>query len=595
MAQPQSREALKETEFGQRLLADAGKILASSLGYAERLKGVARLVIPHLADWCVIDLIEEDESLHMLAVAHQDQTKVELAKQFRHKYPPTLESSTTLSHVIQTGHPKLYADISKRDLEQALAPYKKINHELLQGFHPRSAMVVPLIARGKRLGAITFIWTESDRRYNRRDLALAQELALRIAIALDNAKLYESEHAARQVAERTAQRLSTLQQITAALSQAVSREQVAHVIINQGLNVVKADSGLIIVRGQQETLEILDYFGYPAEVVAPWQAFPLDAPVPISETVRTGKPIFVNTFAELKRLYPAVAAHTVSGHEAMVALPLAVEERVIGAIGLSFNRPGHFSEETRDFMMVLARQCAQALERARLYEAERQARAEAEAARPHLAALAEIRERNRLAQELHDTIAQAIGYLNLKLTMASQSLDNGHIEEVQAALQELKQISNETYTDVREEIFNLKSNISAGLSFLETLQDYVEKYRRFYRLNVEIEQNVPEACLKFSDEDTTQLIRIVQEALINVRKHANVDQAKIKLEQTPTTICISVEDKGRGFDDSQRHGKSSSSFGLKIMKERAEGVGATLEINSTPGQGTKINVHYPKK
>jgi signal transduction histidine kinase len=295
---------------------------------------------------------------------------------------------------------------------------------------------------------------------------------------------------------------------------------------------------------------------------------------------------------ELQIRYPDFAKQRISRHLSLVSLPLTIEGRLRGAIGLSFNDSQTFSAKDRGFMVVLARQCSQALERARLYEAERSARAEAEAAQQRLAILAETRERNRMAQELHDTVAQALGYLNLKIATTISLLGNDQNDTVEANLQEIKNIVAETYTDVREEIFNLRANVFEGLSFLELLDKYIDKYRNFYNLDVQLILEADETLLEFPTEVGPQLIRTIQEALINVRKHARVNQATIRFSRYENEMRISVEDQGQGFDPI-RLSTATSSFGLQIMRERVESVGGSLEIDSAPGQGTRIILHYP--
>lgn len=240
-------------------------------------------------------------------------------------------------------------------------------------------------------------------------------------------------------------------------------------------------------------------------------------------------------------------------------------------------------------MLTLAGQCAQALERARLYEAEREARIQAEAAQQSLALLAEARERNRLAQELHDNVAQALGYVNLKITLTHDLLAAEQSEGVLDNLRELKQIVGEAYTDIRGEIFNLRANSSTDIDFLATLRRYIDKYRRFYRLTIDLVLEAGETDFDFPGEIAISLIRTVQEALINIRKHAHVDQALIRLQRNEAGCHIIIEDKGQGFDPTT---EKANSFGLKIMRERVETVGGHLEIQSTPGQGTRVILFF---
>jgi signal transduction histidine kinase len=213
--------------------------------------------------------------------------------------------------------------------------------------------------------------------------------------------------------------------------------------------------------------------------------------------------------------------------------------------------------------------------------------------------LATLEERDWLARELHDNIAHALGYMNLQIAVINEALVGGEIGDAQATLRELKKIVGETYTDVREEIFNLRATTSLGLGFVDTLRDYLKRYRTHYELNVELVIEVDESALDFPVEVSTQVIRIIQEALINIRKHAGVQQAVIGLRQVDDFVCINVQDQGRGFsltalDQPDKPGfGSKSGFGLQIMAERAEGAGGYLKIDTAPGQGVNIMVWLP--
>jgi two-component system nitrate/nitrite sensor histidine kinase NarX len=341
-----------------------------------------------------------------------------------------------------------------------------------------------------------------------------------------------------------------------------------------------------------DQFEVVASFGYSADLIETWRHFPFTPTrAPISDAVHTGEPLFIGSQELLLVRYPELRGLNISNHQAWAVLPLKVEERSIGAISLTFIEANIFSQEDRTFLLALTRQCAQALERARLYEVERVARAEAETAQQRLALLAEARERNRLAQELHDTVAQALAYLNMKITLTNTLLSTGKIDEAQANLRELKTVVGEAYTDVREEIFNMRANTYAGLGFLELLDKYIDKYHRFYNLDIQLVKEADPVFFEFPGEVTPQLIRTIQEALINIRKHAKVNQAIIRLSRADHQVRISIEDQGYGFDLAQVREKTTS-FGLQIMRERVESVGGNLEIDTAPGAGTRVILYY---
>ena len=194
---------------------------------------------------------------------------------------------------------------------------------------------------------------------------------------------------ARAEAQSSANRKSRLQTVTAALSQALTAAEVAEAVVEEGLQAVGARAGsLSVLEPGGTSLTIMRAVGYAPEAVARWQEIPLDAPVPISEVVRTGEMVLIEDADEFRQRYPSVPAPAAEDG-AWAAVPLIVEGRPVGAIGLTFAGARSFNPAERAFLTVVAHHAAQALERARSYERERAARADAEAAQERLAFLAE--------------------------------------------------------------------------------------------------------------------------------------------------------------------------------------------------------------
>ncbi|HEY4102802.1 MAG TPA: PAS domain S-box protein [Polyangiaceae bacterium] len=192
--------ARKRDESRRAFLADATAALSGSLDYGQTVSQVAQLCVPTLADWCTVDLLEEGERLpSRLAVAHVDPAKVELAQELAERYPPDPDHPSGVLSVLQTGRSQLYPEIQDELLVVGArdSEHLRIARELKL----RSAMIVPLIARGKVHGAMTFAYADSDRRYRADDLDYAEQLAMRCAAAIDNARLFSSEQRSRRAAE----------------------------------------------------------------------------------------------------------------------------------------------------------------------------------------------------------------------------------------------------------------------------------------------------------------------------------------------------------------------------------------------------------
>ncbi len=179
-----------------RHLAGASKLLAGSLDIESTLQTVVELMVPFLADWCVVDMPGADGALRQVAIAHSDPAKLELARTLRHLYPPDPNASQGAAKVVATGERALFPDISD-DLLRASARNEE-HWQLIRAVGMKSALIVPLTARGQTLGALTLVWAESGRRFNADDLALAEKLAGRAAVAVDNADLYRASREAEE-------------------------------------------------------------------------------------------------------------------------------------------------------------------------------------------------------------------------------------------------------------------------------------------------------------------------------------------------------------------------------------------------------------
>ncbi len=178
----------KRREEAQRFLAEVGATLSSSLDYRATLASVARLAVPRLADWCAVDIVEEDGTLERLAVEHEDLQKVQLAHELQERYPPDPETPQGLLRVLRSGQSEFYPDITD---EMMVAAARDAEHlRLMRELGFVSLIFVPLVARGRTLGVITLVSAESGRRYREADLELAEELARHAALAVDNARLY---------------------------------------------------------------------------------------------------------------------------------------------------------------------------------------------------------------------------------------------------------------------------------------------------------------------------------------------------------------------------------------------------------------------
>lgn len=190
----------KREEARRHLLETATGALAESLDYEETLARIAQLAVPFLADWCAVDMLDDAHGApRQLAVAHVDPAKVEYARELRETYPTDPHAPRGVPNVLRTGVAELYPTITD---ELVTAGVTDAEHRRVTlGLGLCSAMIVPLGARGKTVGAMTFVWAESGHHYTNEDLAFAEELARRCGVAVENARLYAAEQQARNNAD----------------------------------------------------------------------------------------------------------------------------------------------------------------------------------------------------------------------------------------------------------------------------------------------------------------------------------------------------------------------------------------------------------
>jgi PAS domain S-box-containing protein len=233
----------KHAEESLRLLAESSSVLVSSLDYEPTLLSVARMAIPFLADWCIIDLLEEDGSIRQTAVAHADLTKEPLIRELRQCYPPDPNEPHVIWQVLRSGQAVVSSHINE---DQLAARAQNATHlKLLQALAIRAHMIVPLGARGRMLGVISLISSQPGR-YTAADLTLAEDLARRAALAIDNARLYHEAQDAIAMRDEFLSiashelktPLTTLLGHTQALQRRMARDQMLNERDQRAVNVI---------------------------------------------------------------------------------------------------------------------------------------------------------------------------------------------------------------------------------------------------------------------------------------------------------------------------------------------------------------------
>ncbi len=208
-----------------------------------------------------------------------------------------------------------------------------------------------------------------------------------------------------------------------------------------------------------------------------------------------------------------------------------------------------------------------------------------------LKGVAALEERERLAQELHDSLAQDVALLHLKIAEAEKHLSTDGASSVGETLKEMRKISEGAFGDIRQAIFGLRTMVSKDLGLIPTLTEYLHDFSEQRGLAVDLKvdgSGVPE----ISSQQEIQVIRIIHEALTNVFKHAGATRSEVRFEREGKVSKVIIEDNGKGFllEEAMEKGLH---FGLKTMRERARAVNGDLKVETEPGKGTRVVVLLP--
>ena len=424
----------------QEVLAAASRVLGRSLDLRETADAIARAAIPRFAEFAVVDAPDEEGRLVRLALAHADPVHLAAAQKIDRRWPTDFEREALTNIVLATGEPVVISDF--RDDYLAGSAHDAEHLAAMRAARIRSCLAVPLAAAGERLGVLTLLTTEGGRRYTEDDLPLALELGRRAATTLVNARLFARERRAHAEAEAARDRTERLQLLSAELTRSPTPYAVVDVVVRHVVMALGALSAAVFELSEDgrefRLLGTANVDDKQREFAA---RLPADTPFPISDVARTGEPMLIEDAATWWAAHPDLP-RIGTGVRAWVVLPLRVPDgvnRMLGVLTVTLPGPHSFTDEERGFLQTFADLCAQALDRARLFEAEATARVQAERLQVVFAALAGVRTPDEIAQSVSREAREAVGAAVAGVALLS---DDGstfrmmRLEGVEAALWE---------------------------------------------------------------------------------------------------------------------------------------------------------------
>jgi signal transduction histidine kinase len=408
--------------------------------------------------------------------------------------------------------------------------------------------------------------------------------------------------------ERARGRLERLQAATAALCGALTPAQVASVVLEHCVATLAATAvSTLLIDDDGTQLELVRYLGYPVDSMRRWHTIPITSPVPIAKAARTGEAVFIESEAQWHETFgDGTMPRILAGTRSWVALPLWVEDKPLGAIGMSFEREGPFSPDDRAFMMALAQQSAQALERARLFAAAERARSEAEAANK-----AKMEFLATMSHELRTPLNAIAGYaelLELEIRGPVTNLQRDDLRRIRRSQQHLLSLVNDVLNFARIETGDVRYRfedvpLDDALRDMETLVVPLLDARRLHYEHV---------CLANGARvrvDRDKMQQIVLNLLTNAVKFtdpggrvtltAGVDGDRANVSVTDTGRGIPAEKLEQIFEPFVQiergltRTRDGAGLGLAISRELALAMGGDLAATSVQGRGSTFTLTVP--
>jgi nitrate/nitrite-specific signal transduction histidine kinase len=451
--------------------------------------------------------------------------------------------------VIQTGEPLIVRDLS---VDQ------RLTRSVVQKRDFHSAAVVPLVSRGNVLGTL-FVITRQYHEFPSQEIELLASIGHQVGVAVENARLFTQ-------AEGRMRELEALYSADEQLYRHLDLDQVLQTLVEVAVDILQADKGSLMVwDAQQEKMVVRAARGFSPETVAQ-MSFAFGEGT-VGHVVATGEPVIVGDVQS----DPRVARHITEpeGIRSFMHVPIEIDGQIFGVFNVDYTQLRAFGHEEQRLFMALAQRAALAIENAQLYGHARQ--------------VAVFEERQRLARELHDAVTQTLFSASL-IAEVLPRLWELNPDEGRHRVRELHELTRGALAEMRALLVELRPAALEEADLSDLLRQLADSITG--RARVPVTLQVDSTC-PLPPQIKVALYRIAQEVLNNVAKHSGASQATISLRCEHDAVELMVSDDGRGFDP---RNVPPEHLGLGIMRERAEVIGATLEIASQIGQGTQVRV-----
>lgn len=599
-----TERVLEETRW--RHLSEVGRAISEATRTDDLLKTLARALVGDLADYCLTYSFD-GEAISRVGTAHADPGLDARVARLLELPSATLSDQSGVGAAIRVGRPMLTRKISEEDLRAAAS--NDMLFELMRSLEPVSSIILPLIARGRTIGALSLVTTtRSYRRYGERDLALGQEIAERAALALDNIRLFEeaqAEVALRKEAEDRLRRryahLRILYELTAAVERAESLEDVYAVVLDGLTDALDVARSGIMLQDDGGSLRfaawrnLSDRYRRIAEQQWSWNSnYPETVPLLISD--------LENDRILPEELRSAALAEKIRG---LGIFPLGYGGTLVGRFMLYLDEPRELAAEEIDLVRAITGTIGFAILRMRDAQNVRDSRDEAERA-----SAAKSQFLGMMSHELRTPLNAVLGYAELLLLETRGPINESQreqLERIQASARHQLELVDEllTYTRLeagREEPRLMR--IDAGRVVLDAAE-FVRPQAEEKGLDLVVD--LPDEPMEITT-DPARLRQIAINLAANATKYTDEGKVEISSKMEDGSFTLKVHDTGPGIppekldyifepftrvDESNTRQTTGSGLGLAIARRLANLLGGELAVKSEPGRGSTFTLHLP--
>ena len=387
--------------------------------------------------------------------------------------------------------------------------------------------------------------------------------------------LRKSQHSLQEGIDQRTQELETISEIAFIISKSGALDNILAEALSKVLSISNAAGGIVHLFEEKNTRIVAKQGLSPNKTTCFKEIYRLaEIPPEKSILVRNIEKGVCNTiFPNQTCKYEEGCQALADGYIRLASILLKSRSRSLGTMILFSKEEESFSPESMQLLESIGNQLGVAIENANYHQ--------------HIEEIAVLEERARISRELHDSLAQTLGWLSIKTEILEEDLQLGKIEESKTEMKTIRRVTRDACYDVRESIDGLRTRPTGDLAL--TAAAWIAEFRQRSGLRTNFHTN--EEKILLSPRVETELLRILQEALTNIRKHANAERVHINLSKEGNFIKLMIKDDGQGFDYNLEQGKKH--FGLRIMRERAEKLGGSLHVKSEIDQGSRVTAILP--